>query len=134
MKTVEVLLRDKSTWPAGFQTKCGAEVRILCDDFQEGDFRIIAAVKAPLSGDGWEFRIYNYKGEYYGSCSSERDLIPRPVKHKGWVLIGDRGRHCYHYQASHIYATREQALASGREDTSGATACIEVEFQEGDGL
>lgn len=127
MKTVEELLKDPANWAEGFTTRDGRAVRIFVVDDN---------LKFPVVGwiHGNDYASHWKKTGSFGCGECEAELIPRPVKHKGWVLIGDRGRHCYHYQASHIYATREQALASGREDTSGATACIEVEFKEGDGL
>jgi hypothetical protein len=127
MKTVEELLKDPSVvFLVDGEEAHQTTVVYFNPDTKNSDFCGLCLK------DGFLHRI-DRQGVLIDSADLCK-LIPRPVKHKGWVLIGDRGRHNYHYQASHIYATREQALASGREDTSGATACIEVEFQEGDGL
>jgi hypothetical protein len=127
--SIEEDLKNRELWAEGFQARRGTPARIICDNFQGGDFRFVVAIQAPLTKEGWEFRTYNHRGEYYGGCPGERDLIRRPIKRKGWVNIYRSD--CGPFGTCGGLETREQADALKQCDR---IACIEIEFTEGEGL
>lgn len=120
MKTVEELLKDSANWAKGFTTRDGRAVRILCLDLKGKSKRVVGAV---TDSDGREsVHIYNADGSFIANHEYELDLTPRPVKRKGWLNIYDFALHQSKQKADH---------ARGRGRGLG---CIEVEFEEGQGL
>lgn len=116
------LLRDKSTWASGWQTRDGRPVRILANDLKS-DMPIVAAVN---EGMGEYVSNHRANGSWAPLTGYEhpRDLVPRPVKRKGWVNIGRHGHTLF-------YDSRIEADEKGWPDR---IACIEIEFFEGEGL
>lgn len=123
MTDVAELLKDKSRWESGFQTRDGRPARVLCIDLKSQGAPVLAAVKF---NDGRE-EVYSYAedGTWYVG-SGTHDLIPRPVRRRKWINI---------YKNQEHYST----LFDSKEDADGRNgmdriACIEIEFTEGEGL
>jgi len=116
MKTVEELLKDPANWAEGFTTREGRAVRIIAHEPSFASYETVGIIEGNHAFDRWR-----NGGRYLSGCECSSDLIPRPVKRKGWVNVyPDMLRMC-----------KEDADYHRSHD---AIACIEVEFCEGDGL
>lgn len=70
-------------------------------------------------------------GRYSGDGGSDRDLFMAPKKNKLWVNIYDGGE----YDRERKYTINEsRRQADDRAASELRIACIEVEFEEGQGL
>ena len=88
-------------------TRDGREVRIICTDFDNLDFPVVAEIK----GHKWLLRFMT-NGETIKGRQLYNDLFFAPEKHEGWVSI-------YHgkdspFTGNIIFASKEEAEESGR--------------------
>lgn len=75
---------------------------------------------------------YTKDGKYWASKSADQnDLFMAPKKVKGWMNVYTTIRDSAVASSSAVYKTRKDADVNA---TSGRLACIEVEFEEGQGL
>ncbi len=118
MKTVEELLKDPANWAEGFTTRDGRAVRIYASD-ADGIYPVHGAFLN--ADDEWCIETWTADGSW--RCEPNPcDLIPRPVKKRGWLNVYEFSLH------------PSKTLADQSRERVPTLACIEVEFTEGEGL
>lgn len=102
-------------------------VRILQGVEVKGSRPIVAAIDR---GEKEDVITYTREGQYNAECESSWDLINIPVRHKRWInvyLNGTNGTE--EICGGCLYCSREKA-----DEVAGKRiACIEIEFEEGEG-
>jgi hypothetical protein len=107
-----------------FRTRNGRPARIICTDRRGEDDPILALVDNGNGGE--ELNSYKSNGRYLFGRETEHDLVNVPQKRKRWLNIY-RGNY-----SGELCPTRDEADANA---VIGARiACIEIEFEEGEGL
>jgi hypothetical protein len=100
------------------------QVRIIATDLKD-DRAIVIAIIGPSGRENVAFR--HIDGRVYPGVNNPYDLVNVPKKHEVWINL-------YHTEDVFFgcaYPTREQANAKANIDR---TACVRVEFTEGEGL
>lgn len=109
------------------RTRDGQAARIICTD-RKGSYPIVAIV----GNDDDELRSFTADGKcWVRGGFSALDLVNIPEKHKGWVNINGNARCAPGMSTGGFYETREEADKWGSD---GRVACVEIEFEEGQGL
>lgn len=117
------------------RTRGGQPARILCTDHKQSGYPIVAVV-----GQFEEFIVrYDRDGRsalISGYREQERyDLVNIPVKHKGWInitkLVAVPADGTI-YTHGNVWPSKHDAI--NFYGTGPRVACIEVEFEEGQGL
>lgn len=106
------------------QTRDGREVKIYTT---KGAHKIYLIVGEHLNcGDEWEPTRWRADGTVEPNWPIERSLINVPQQHTVWINV-------YRGQASMSFHHADKTSAN-KAFTEGRIACIEVTFQEGEGL
>ena len=104
-------------------TRDGRDVRIICTNFNNPDFPVVAEIK----GHKWPISFATN-----GMAIKERqlcsDLFFTPEKHEGWINIyADINDNSY--PGNHIYSTKEEAEDIGKQDNDYITTA-KIEWEE----
>lgn len=124
------------------RTRNGGPARIVCTDRKQSGYPILACIGR------FDETIVSYTAEgtcgLYQSSSGEHenmkgvfDLVNIPEKHKGWINItptdlGEQPAGMIYLRHGNLWPTKEEAV---RNRGNGPNlACLEIEFEEGEGL
>ena len=103
-------------------TRDGRDVRIICTDFNNPDFPVVAEIK----GYKWPISFATN-----GMAIKERqlcsDLFFAPEKHEGWINIY-AGINDNSYPGNHIFKSKEEALESA--DNYNYVSTIKIEWED----
>lgn len=121
------------------RTRSGQRARIVCTDRKQHSYKIVALIGQ------FEETIVTYdqdgrNGVTHINSSVNHgphlDLINVPQKHKGWVNLYRSGPCAVAdaYMGCEIHRSRKDADLRTLSVTVERIACIEVEFEEGQGL
>ena len=104
-------------------TRDGRDVRIICTDFDNPDFPVVAEIK----GHKWPISFATN-----GMAIKERqlcsDLFFAPEKHEGWINIY---KNCAGFRfPSHIYQTKKDAEKAGGDAGNGYITTIKIEWED----
>ncbi len=126
MKTKNLKPFDLEAAKAGtpVMTRDGRPVRILCTDFKNDGYPVVAAI---LEGGEELLCSYNEQGRLCMKSVGGCDLFMAPIKRTGWVNIchdkfGD-SRGCF------LYKTKEEAEEHARHREDYITT-VPVEWEE----
>lgn len=84
-------------------TRDGRSARIICTDYKDNDFPIIAIVTQDDNHESID--IFDENGVFIFNEESERNLFFAPEKHDGWVIMRDNNQ-----LSAGIYDTYEEAI------------------------
>ena len=104
-------------------TRDGRKVRIICTDFDNPDYPVIAEIK----GDKWPLSSA-INGESIKGRQLSCDLFFAPIKQEGWVNI----LNCpngYFISHTRIFKSKEEAEKVGKNFGSYLTT-IKIEWEE----
>lgn len=107
-----------------YKKKNGIEVRILCTDGPCSDYPVIGFL-------GRDIKVYLWakNGRNLGyDQGSSIDLVEVKPKMKGWINVYSNGNI---QNMSELHKSKEEA---DKNRINGCIACIEREFEEGEGL
>jgi hypothetical protein len=108
------------------QTRDGRKARVLCTDRKTEDgYNIIASV---VCAEDVEHAYYYRLDGTMSIGKSPNDLVNVPVKHKRWVNIYPNNK-----LGASMNAYEDRDAADDLANPS-RIACIEIEFEEGQGL
>lgn len=118
MPDIAELLKDESKWRDGWKQRGGWPMRVLCADGPNANFPVLA-----IDEQGFVTQ-FTASGKCTYAWDGPHDLIPRPVKRRKFLPI---------YKCSDEYHT---GSLFDTKPTLGlhVVACIEIEFEEGQGL
>lgn len=102
-----------------YQTKDGRKVKIYATD-GGGNLPVHGAIK----GCGWWQGEWTLNGGWLTEGECRNDLIDVPKEHTVWVNV-------YRALLSSVHPSREKADALA---ASNRIACLEITFEEGEGL
>lgn len=104
-------------------TRDGRKVRIICTDFDNHDFPVVAEIK----GHKWPLSFMT-NGESIKGRQLYSDLFFAQEKHEGWINIY---KNCagFHFP-SHIYQTKKDAEKAGSDAGNGYITTIKIEWAE----
>ena len=104
-------------------TRDGKPARIICWDWKDRDFHILALIE----DKGKEEAIaYTDKGTEFDDCESPNDLFMADVTHGGWVLIDPEVKHCFPF----VFDTQEEAEAKASTATIAHVVVAHIEWEE----
>lgn len=107
------------------QTRCGLKARIICTDRKSrGGYHVVALVAVPNEDEATLW--FSTDGE----SEVGYQLVNVPVKHKRWINI-------YKDTKGDPYLSTHSSSTKGEADANAGLyriACIEIEFEEGQGL
>lgn len=105
------------------QTRDGRKARIICAD-RKGEYPIIALIEEMHGPEN--VCSFHSDGKLNADYPSSHDLINVPKRITGWVNV-------YGSEMGLIYSTKEKADRAAF-DRIRRTACLYVDFAEGEGL
>lgn len=104
------------------KTRDGRDAMVICVDANHGGFPVVALVRNNDNSEN--VRTYSRQGNAEPYCELPYDLIPPKRSGTFWVNV-------YPEDAQHAHFTKTEADACAM---SNRLACIEVHWEEGDGL
>lgn len=115
-------------WPHGHVTRDGRTARIICTDTKGSQGETIVALVADKNGIESP-RNFFQSGHYLDAyAENDLDLINAPAPKRKFV------RWVNMYEHTATVFTYEKKEIADRDASAHRTACIRVEFEEGDGL
>ena len=100
-------------------TRDGRDVRIICTDFDNSDFPVIAGIKGSMWPDCFTANGFMIKGDEHPA-----DLFFAPEKHEGYVNIYKNQMTGSMYCDCNIYASKEDA------EKQHSIAIAKIEWEE----
>ena len=102
-------------------TRDGRNVRIICTDFDNPDFPVVAEIK----GHKWpiSFATNGMAIKKRQLCS---DLFFAPEKHEGWINVY---MNCIEHHVGSLYSSKEDALKVAK-DNDNYVATVKIEWEE----
>ena len=108
-------------------TRDGRKVRIICTDFNNPDFPVVAEIK----GHKWPLSVMT-NGESIKGRQLYSDLFFAPEKHEGWINIyADINDNSY--PGNHIFKSKEEALEEAEDcgkKWRGYITTIKIEWEK----
>lgn len=105
-----------------YRTRGNQKTRVYCTD-GGGKYPVHGAVWDEEKQE-WITRTWTLNGVYRINFESDIDLIEIKPKIKGWLNV-------YEINDAYFYTTRKEA---DKKAVPGRIACIQIEFEEGEGL
>ena len=103
-------------------TRDGRDVRIICTDFDNPDFPVVAEIK----GHKWPLSFMT-NGMAIEGRQLYSDLFFAPEKHEGWINIyADINDNSY--PGNHIFKSKEEAIEAA--DNYNYVSTIKIEWED----